>query len=368
MRIGIPKEIKDHEKRVALTPQGARELVSQGHEIVVQKTAGEGSGFSDEEYQRAGAQIAPLPEDIYEFADMIVKVKEPLAPEMALLRPGQIVFTYLHLAADRKLTLSLMEKEIVGLAYETVELADGSLPLLAPMSTIAGKLSVQAGATYLEDVHGGRGVLLGGVPGVEPANVLILGGGIVGTNATKIALGMGAQVVVLEKSFPRMSYLSDIFEDRVVTRASSVSTLEEILPTADLVIGAVLVAGARTPRLITRSHLKQMKKGSVIVDVSIDQGGCCETSRPTTYSKPAFIEEGVVHYCVANMPGAVPHTSTKALANATLPYILRVADQGIEKAAQTDPALRKGINLWHGKVIHKGVAEAHTLKLSSLPF
>lgn len=368
MQIGIPKEIKDHEKRVALTPQGVRELVSQGHKVVVQKTAGEGSGFSDEEYQRAGAQIVPLAEDVYEAADMVVKVKEPLSQEVPLLRPGQILFTYLHLAADRKLTLSLMEKEIVGLAYETVELADGSLPLLAPMSAIAGKLSVQAGATYLEDVHGGRGVLLGGVPGVESANVLILGGGIVGTNAAKIALGMGAQVVVLEKSFPRMSYLCDILGDRVVTRISSASTLEEILPTADLVIGAVLVTGARTPRLITRSHLKQMKKGSVIVDVSIDQGGCCETSRPTTYSNPAFIEEGVVHYCVANMPGAVPHTSTQALANATLPYILKVADQGIEKAAQTDPALRKGINLYYGKVTHKGVAEAHNLELSSLPF
>lgn len=368
MKIGIPKEIKDHEKRVALTPQGAWELVSQGHEIVVQKTAGEGSGFSDEEYQRAGAQIAPLPEDIYEFADMIVKVKEPLSPELAFLRPGQILFTYLHLAADRKLTLALLEKEIVGLAYETVELADGTLPLLAPMSAIAGKLSVQAGATYLEDVHGGRGVLLGGVPGVEPACVVILGGGTVGTNAAKIALGMGAQVVVLEKSFPRMSYLCDILGDRAVTRIYSASTLEEILPTADLVIGAVLVAGARTPRLITRSHLRQMKKRSVIVDVSIDQGGCCETSRPTTYSNPAFIEEEVVHYCVANMPGAVPHTSTKALANATLPYIRKLAEQGLEKAAQMDPTLRKSINLWHGKVTHRGVAEAHHLELFSLPF
>lgn len=368
MRIGIPKEIKDHEKRVALTPSGARELVSQGHQVLVEETAGEGSGFSDEEYQRAGAQIVPVAEEVYEAADMIVKVKEPLSQEVPLLCPGQIVFAYLHLAADRKLTLSLMEKEIVGLAYETVELADGTLPLLAPMSAIAGKLSVQAGATYLEDVHGGRGVLLGGVPGVEPALVLILGGGTVGTNAAKIALGMGAQVVVLEKSFARMSYLSDIFQDRVVTRTSSVSTLDEILPTVDLVIGAVLVAGARTPRLIRRSHLKQMKKGSVIVDVSIDQGGCCETSRPTTYSSPAFIEEGVVHYCVANMPGAVPHTSTKALANATLPYILRVANQGIEKAAQMDPALREGINLYYGKVTHKGVAEAHNLEVSPLPF
>ncbi|GFP18719.1 alanine dehydrogenase [Candidatus Hakubella thermalkaliphila] len=368
MKIGVPKEIKSHEQRVALTPEGVRELTFEGHEVLVEKGAGEGSGFTDQEYQEAGAQLVSLAQDVYESSDMIVKVKEPLAPELPLLRPGQILFAYLHLAADQQLTIALLEREIIGVAYETIQLQDGSLPLLAPMSAIAGKLSIQAGATYLEHVYGGEGVLLGGVPGVEPACVVILGGGVVGTNAAKIAVGMGAQVIVVEKSFQRMAHLDDIFQGRLITRAPSISCLDEILPLADLVVGAVLVPGAKTPRLITRSHLKQMKKGSVLVDVSIDQGGCCETSRPCTYTEPVFIEEGVIHYCVTNMPGAVPRTSTRALANATLPYVLTLASHGIERAAQIDPAIRKGINLWHGKLTHEGVAEAHNLECFRLPF
>lgn len=361
MVIGVPKEIKDHEYRVGLTPEGAAILRQSGHEVWLEPSAGEGSGFSDDEYRKAGASIAGSKDEVFKKAELILKVKEPLLSECYLFRPGQILFTYLHLASLPDVTKALLSSKITAIAYETVESKDGGLPLLKPMSEIAGRMSVQIGAQYLEKIHGGRGVLLGGVPGAAPGKVAVLGAGIVGSSATRIAVGMGAQVTVINLDVERLRYLDDQYRGRIVTRAVSPATIEEAVCAADLVIGAVLIPGAKAPKLIPRSLISRMKPGSVIVDVSVDQGGCVETTRPTTHSDPVYVVDGVVHYCVANMPGIVPRTSTYALTNATLPYLLQLADDGVERAIQSDPGLAKGVNLKDGKVAHREVAQAHGL-------
>lgn len=361
MIIGVPKEIKNNENRVALTPAGAKELVKRGHTVYVQHTAGENSGFPDAAYVEAGAQILPSIEDVYQIAEMIVKVKEPIAPEYPLVRKGQLVFTYFHFASDEKLTLAMMDSHSVCLAYETVENADRTLPLLIPMSEVAGRMSIQEGARFLEKPQGGKGILLGGVPGVKPARVLVLGGGIVGHNAALMAAGMGADVTIADISLPRLRYLNEIMPANVKTLYSSTHNIETELPHTDLVIGAVLIPGAKAPHLITKDMLKLMKPGSVLVDVAIDQGGCFETSHPTTHADPVYTVDGIVHYCVANIPGAVPQTSTLALTNATLPYILKLADKGWKAACKEDKTLYPGLNIIDGQIVYPAVAEAFGL-------
>jgi alanine dehydrogenase len=364
--IGVPKEIKDHEYRVSLTPEGATALCRAGHEVWVEPSAGHGSGFTDDEYRQAGASIAGSKEEVFQRAELIVKVKEPLLPECRLFRPGQALFTYLHLAAFPELTKTLLDKTITAIAYETTMAKDGSLPMLKPMSEIAGRMSVQVGAQYLEKIHGGRGVLLAGVPGVKPGHVVVLGAGVVGTSALRIAVGMGAQVTVLNPDVERLRYLDDLYEGRIMTRVASAAAIEQAVCDAELVIGAVLVPGAKAPKLVSRAIVARMKPGAVIVDVSVDQGGCFETTRPTTHSDPVYAVDGVLHYCVANMPGIVPRTSTLALTNATLPYLLRLASEGVERAIRADGGLAKGVNLMGGQVTCQGVAEAHGLRFTPL--
>ena len=366
MVIGVPKEIKDHEYRVGMTPDGVTTLRQRGHEVWMERAAGQGSGYGDEAYRSAGAGLVDSKEELFAKAELIVKVKEPLLSECHLFRPGQILFTYLHLAAFPELTRTLLEKKITGVAYETTEATDGSLPMLKPMSEIAGRMSVQVGAQYLEKTHGGRGVLLGGVPGVEPARVVVLGAGIVGSAAIRIAVGMGAQVTVLNLDVERLRHLDDQYQGRIVTLASSSANIDRAVCVADMVIGAVLVPGAKAPKLVSRSLVARMKPGSVIVDVSVDQGGCVETTKTTTHSDPVYTVDGVLHYGVANMPGIVPHTSTAALVNATLPYLLQIASQGVDRAIRTNPGLAKGVNLKDGLVTHPGVAEAHGLRFTPL--
>jgi len=361
MIIGVPKEIKKDEYRVAMAPAGVHRLKAHGHRVHVQAGAGVGSGISDAEYRRAGAEIVRSAGQIFETADMIVKVKEPQPPERRLLRRGQLVFTYFHLAADKPLTLALMKSGATAIAYETIEPESGGLPLLTPMSEVAGRMAIQEGAKYLERPMSGRGVLLAGVPGVEPAEVLILGGGVVGANAARIAAGMGARVTVLEVNLDRMRYLDDVLPPNVRTLMSDSHSVKACLRTADLIIGAVLIAGARTPVLVHRKQLKTMKPRAVMVDVAIDQGGCFETSRPTTHSEPVYLVNDIFHYCVANMPGAVSRTSTYALTNVTLPYVVQIADRGIEAAAQEDIAIRRGVNVIAGKLVCRAVAEAFGL-------
>jgi alanine dehydrogenase len=365
MRIGVAKEIKPQEHRVALTPAGARELVQRGHEVLVETGAGAGSAFPDEAYVRAGAQIVSV-DDVWARSELLLKVKEPIAPEYPRLREGLTLFTYLHIAADEPLTRALVESGVTAIAYETVETASGALPLLAPMSEIAGRLAPQAGAHYLEKPKGGRGILLGGVAGVAPARVLIIGGGMVGYNAAVIAIGMGAQVTILERSADRMRHLEEILSGRVTLLMSSSLQIEESLKEADLVIGAVLIPGALAPKLVTREMLAGMKPGSVLVDVAIDQGGCAETSRPTTHDDPVYVVEDVIHYCVANMPGAVPITSTRALTNVTLPYVEQLADRGVIRAVTESPELSLGVNVIDGKITYEAVADAHGLEYTPL--
>jgi alanine dehydrogenase len=365
MRVGVAKEIKAQEYRVALTPAGARELALRGHEVLVEEGAGVGSAFPDDAYVRAGASIASV-DEVWTSSELLLKVKEPIASEYPRLREGLTLFTYLHIAADEPLTRALVDSGITAIAYETVETANGALPLLAPMSEIAGRLAPQAGADNLEKPKGGRGILLGGVAGVAPGRVLIIGGGMVGYNAAVIALGMGAQVTILERSVDRMRHLEEILSGRVQLLMSSSLQIEESVKDADLVIGAVLIPGALAPKLITREMLRTMKEGSVFVDVAIDQGGCAETSKPTTHDHPAYTVDGVIHYCVANMPGAVPITSTRALTNVTLPYVEQLAELGTPRAVTSDPELARGVNVMGGLVTYEAVAYAHRLEYTPL--
>jgi alanine dehydrogenase len=363
MKIGVPKEIKVHEYRVGLVPAAVRELVAAGHEVLVERAAGSGVGFDDAAYEAVGARIAADARAVFAAADLVVKVKEPQLVECAMLRPGQVLFTYLHLAADRPQAEALMRSGAHAIAYETVTARDGSLPLLTPMSEVAGRMSVQVGATLLHKSAGGRGMLLGGVPGVAPAKVVILGGGVSGTAAAEIACGMRADVTVIDKSLPRLRELDGLFGGRLKTVFSTAASIETAVASADLLIGAVLVPGAAAPRLVTRAMIKAMRPGAVVVDIAIDQGGCIETSRPTTHADPTYVEEGVVHYCVTNMPGAVAQTSTLALNNATLPYVRALANDGFETACGKDPGLAAGLNVSQGRIVHSAVAEA--LGLSS---
>jgi alanine dehydrogenase len=365
VKIGVAKEIKTDEYRVALTPAGARELGQRGHDVIVETGAGEGSAFSDAAYEAAGARIGSV-DDVWAEAELLLKVKEPIRSEYDRLREGLVLFTYLHIAADEPLTRALLDSGITAVAYETVETNSGALPLLAPMSEIAGRLAAQAGAYFLEKPLGGRGLLLGGVPGVAPGRVLVIGGGIVGYNAAVIAIGLGANVTILERSIDRMRHLEEVLSGRVSLVMSSSLQIEESVRDADVVIGAVLIPGAVAPKLITRDMVADMKDGSVLADVAIDQGGCAETSRPTTHSEPVYTVEGVTHYCVANMPGAVPITSTKALTNATLPYVEAIADFGLAEAVARDPALARGVNVVDGKVTYEAVADAHGLDYQPL--
>jgi alanine dehydrogenase len=358
MRVGVPKEIKPDEYRVGMMPVGAEQLTRAGHEVFVQVGAGASSGFPDELYTKAGAKLATTAKEVFDRAEMVVKVKEPQPEEIGMFRPGQIVFTYFHFAASSQLTDACLDSGIVAIAYETITDRQGRLPLLTPMSEIAGKMSIQEGAKYLEKPMMGRGILLGGVPGVEPAHVVILGGGIVGTNAAKVAAGLGANVILMDVNLDRLRYLDDVMPPNVTTVYSDPHTVRDHLLQADLVVGAVLIPGAKAPRLVTKQHLKEMKNGAVIVDVAIDQGGCIETSRPTTHQNPTYVVEGVVHYCVTNMPGAVGRTSTIALCNATLPYALRIANKGYEQAAMEDTGIAEGINLVSGRVTSRAVAES----------
>ena len=358
MIVGIPKEIKNNEYRVALVPAGVRALKENGHQVLVQKAAGEGAGITDAEYEAAGATIISAAEDIFQEAEMIVKVKEPLPPEYNLLKAGQVLFTYLHLAPAPELTKTLLKRRVIGIAYETVQLDNGSLPLLTPMSEIAGKLSVQVAARYLEKENGGSGVLLGGIPGVKPGKVVIIGGGTVGQNAAKIALGMGAHVTLLDVSLEKLRYLDDILGGRITLLSSNADNIEQAVVKADVVIGGVLIPGAKARKLVTRKMISSMRKGSVMVDVAIDQGGCFETSKATTFDDPIFQIDGVIQYCVANMPGCVARTSTFALTNATLPYILKLANSGYETALRDDVPLRRGLNIYKNNLTNKAVAEA----------
>ena len=361
MIIGVPKEIKNNENRVALTPAGAKELIKRGHQVYVQQTAGIGSGFSDDDYKSAGASILPSIEATYQIAEMIMKVKEPIESEYSLIKPNQLLFTYFHFASYEPLTKAMVASKAICLAYETVEKADRSLPLLVPMSEVAGRMAIQKGANYLEKPLGGRGILLGGVPGVLPAKVLILGGGIVGTQAAWMAAGLGADVIIMDVSLPRMRYLADVMPANVKTMMSNEYNIREQIKQADLIVGAVLIPGAKAPHLITKDMLKDMKKGAVLVDVAVDQGGCIETCKPTTHENPTYIIDDVVHYCVANMPGAVPYTSTLALTNATLPYAIQLADKGWKKAAQENSDLVPGLNVIQGDIVYKAVAEAFAM-------
>jgi alanine dehydrogenase len=364
MIIGVPKEIKTAENRIALVPAGAEALRAHGHTVVVEGGAGLGSGFPDDLYEAVGATIAPDAKDVWAKAEMIVKVKEPIEPEWPLMRPGQVVFTYYHFAASETLTRAVMDSGAIAMAYETVQLDSGELPLLTPMSEVAGRMAVQEGAKYLERYYGGRGILLGGVPGVLPAEVVILGGGVVGTNAAKMAAGLGAHVTVLDISLERLRYLSDVMPANVDLVFSNRHNILEQLQTADLLVGAVLVPGTKAPSLVTRDDLRYMKKGAVIVDVAVDQGGCIETIKPTTHETPTYVVEEVVHYAVANMPGGVPRTSTLALTNATFPYTVTLADAGWRNACTADPALFLGLNVIEGQVVYPGVAEAFGLPLT----
>lgn len=366
MIIGVPKEIKNNENRVAVTPAGVKELVKHGHTVYVQHTAGEGSGFTDAEYEVAGAKILPTIEDTYAIADMIIKVKEPIASEYPLVRKGQTVFTYFHFASDRELTMAMLNSGATCIAYETVRDRMRTLPLLIPMSEVAGRMSIQEGARFLEKPQGGRGVLLGGVPGVKPAKVLVLGGGVVGRNAALMAAGLGADVTITDISLPTLRHLAEVMPRNVKTLFSSQHNIEAELPDTDLVIGSVLIPGAKAPHLVTRSMLGLMKPGSVMVDVAIDQGGCFETSHPTTHADPVYSVDGIVHYAVANIPGAVPCTSTLALTNATLPYAVRLADLGWKEACRLDPGLAEGVNIVDGKVTFEGVARAWDLAYTPL--
>ena len=366
MVIGVPKEIKNNENRVALTPAGVTELRKYGHTVYIQVNAGEGSGFEDTEYISAGATMLPTIEEVYGIAEMIMKVKEPIAAEYDLIKQDQLLFTYFHFASSEELTQAMLAKGAVCLAYETVERPDRSLPLLIPMSEVAGRMAVQEGAKYLEKPLKGRGILLGGVPGVKPANVLILGGGIVGTQAAKMAAGLGAHVTIMDVSLARLRYLSDIMPPNVQTMMSNEYNIRDMIKVCDLIIGAVLIPGAKAPHLITREMLKLMRAGTVLVDVAVDQGGCIETCRPTTHEDPTFIIDGVVHYCVANMPGAVPYTSTLALTNATLPYALQLANKGWQKACRDNIDLKMGLNIVDGKVVYKGVADAFNMPLTDV--
>ncbi|MEJ8803993.1 alanine dehydrogenase [Pontibacter sp. H249] len=361
MIIGVPKEIKNNENRVGVTPAGVVELVRNGHTVYVQSTAGEGSGFSDDLYVSAGATILPSIEEVYGIAEMIIKVKEPIESEYNLIKEDQLLFTYFHFASYEPLTHAMIKQKAICLAYETVERADRSLPLLVPMSEVAGRMSIQEGAKYLEKPLKGRGILLGGVPGVRPAKVMILGGGVVGTNAAKMAAGMGADVTILDTNLARLRYLDDIMPANVNTFMSNEYNIRELLPTHDLIIGAVLIPGAKAPHLITREMLKEMRPGTVVVDVAVDQGGCIETCTPTTHENPTYIIDDVVHYCVANMPGAVPYTSTLALTNATLPYAIQIANKGWKQACADSNELKLGLNVVKGKVVYKGVSEAFGL-------
>jgi alanine dehydrogenase len=358
MIIGVPKEIKNNENRVALTPAGAKELIKRGHSVYVQHTAGEGSGFPDSEYETAGAKILPTIEATYEIAEMIIKVKEPIESEYKLIKENQLLFTYFHFASYEPLTKAMVASKAVCLAYETVEKTDRSLPLLVPMSEVAGRMAIQKGANYLEKPLKGRGILLGGVPGVLPAKVLILGGGIVGTQAAWMAAGLGADVTIMDVSLPRMRYLADVMPANVKTMMSNEYNIRKMIKNHDLIVGAVLIPGAKAPHLITRDMLKEMQPGTVVVDVAVDQGGCIETCKPTTHENPTYIIDDVVHYCVANMPGAVPYTSTLALTNATLPYAIQLADKGWKKAVQENPDLVPGLNVINGEIVYEAVAQA----------
>ena len=361
MKIGVPIEIKDNENRVALTPAGVKEFCKNGHEVSIQKNAGFSSGFHDKDYEYAGGKILPTIEDVYAIAEMIIKVKEPIESEYKLIKENQLLFTYFHFASYKPLTEAMIKSKSICLAYETVEKADRSLPLLIPMSEVAGRMAVQEGAKYLEKPMLGRGILLGGVPGVNPAKVLILGGGIVGTQAAKMAAGLGADVTIVDVSLPRLRYLSDIMPANVSTLMSNEYNIRELIPHQDLIVGAVLIPGAKAPHLITRDMLKDMKPGTVLVDVAVDQGGCIETCKPTTHLDPIYLIDEVIHYCVANMPGAVPYTSTVALTNATLPYALQLANKGWEKACKENKELRLGLNVVQGEVVYEAVAEAFDL-------
>lgn len=361
MIIGVPKEIKNNENRIALTPAGAAEFIKLGHTVYVQTGGGIGSGFNDDAYEAVGARILPNIEAVYQMADMIIKVKEPIEVEYKLVKKDQIVYTYFHFASSEELTLAMIESGAVCLAYETVELSDRSLPLLVPMSEVAGRMSVQQGAKYLEKTFGGSGILLGGVPGVPPAKVLVIGGGVVGTEAAKMAAGLGADVTIMDLSLPRLRYLADIMPANVKTMVSNEYNIREMVRTQDLIIGAVLIPGAKAPKLVTRDMLSTMRPGTVLVDVAVDQGGCFETTKATTHANPVYTIDDVIHYCVANMPGAVPRTSTLALTNSTLPYGLQLAEKGWQQACREDESLAKGLNVVQGKVVYKGVAEAFGL-------
>jgi alanine dehydrogenase len=361
--VGIPTEVKDHEYRVAATPEGIRELTHAGHRVVVEAGAGNGSAIADGDYVAAGAEIAPDADAVFGEADMIVKVKEPQPEEYERFRPGQIVFTYLHLAADERLTRFLIERKVASVAYETVQTSDGRLPLLAPMSEIAGRMAPHVAATWLERAHGGRGVLMGGASGVAPAKVVVLGAGMAGSNAAWIAAGMEAEVVVVDRNVERLRFIDQIWRGRIQTVASSRLAVEQLVLDADVVVGAVLVPGAKAPHLVTEEHVRRMRPGAVLVDISIDQGGCFATSRMTTHSDPTYVVDDVVHYCVGNMPGAVPRTSTYALTNVTLPYVLTIADLGLDEAVRRDRALALGVNVLEGSVTNAGVADAHGLPL-----
>jgi alanine dehydrogenase len=364
--VGLPKEIKDNEYRVGLVPAGVRALTDAGHTTIVERSAGEGSGFEDELYERAGATILDTADEVWQQAEMIVKVKEPIRPEYERMREGQLLFTYLHLAPDTELTKQLVERKVTGVAYETITDRRGTLPLLTPMSEVAGRMSIQVGAQYLEKMNGGRGVLLGGVPGVPSGRVVIIGGGVVGTNAAKIAVGMGAHVTIIDNNLDRLRELDDIFLSTITTLASSAYAIHDAVSKADLIVGAVLVPGAAAPKLVTRGMLKDVTNGSVIVDVAVDQGGCIETTHPTTHSDPTYYVDGVLHYCVANMPGAVPRTSTFALTNATLPYVLKLANRGFLDAIARDPGLKEGVNTYAGKLTYEAVASAQGLEYTPI--
>ena len=366
MIVGLPKEIKDNEYRVGLTPAGVRALKDAGHDVRVETNAGAGSGFEDSLYERAGATIVPSADEVWATAEMIVKVKEPIAPEYPRMRENQLLFTYLHLAPDHELTSELLKRRVTGIAYETITDRRGTLPLLTPMSEVAGRMAIQVGAHYLEKMSGGRGILLGGVPGVPAARVVIIGGGVVGTNSAKIAVGMGAHVTIIDNNLDRLRELDDIFLSKISTLASSAYMIQDAITQADLIVGAVLVPGAAAPKLITRTMLKDVPNGAVVVDVAVDQGGCIETTHPTTHSNPTFYVEGVLHYCVANMPGAVPRTSTFALTNATLPYALKLANKGFLQAIAQDPGLKEGVNTYAGHCTYEAVASAQGIAYAPL--
>lgn len=366
MIIGVPKEIKNNENRVALTPAGAAEFRKNGHKVYVQSTAGQGSGFEDSEYEAVGATILGTIEEVYGIAEMIVKVKEPIASEYGLIKENQLLFTYFHFASSEELTHAMLKSNAVCLAYETVERPDRSLPLLVPMSEVAGRMAIQEGAKYLEKPMGGRGILLGGVAGVKPANVLVLGGGIVGAQSAKMAAGLGANVTIVDINLNRLRYLEDILPANVDTVMSNEFNIRDLVKNADLIVGAVLIPGAKAPHLVTRDMLKLMKKGTVLVDVAVDQGGCIETCQPTTHENPIYVIDGIVHYCVANMPGAVPYTSTLALTNATLPYAIQLANKGWQKACAQNEDLKKGLNVVNGKIVYKAVADAFGLEFTSV--